>query len=320
LVTKSARIPSSAAHSGDELEVKTYLAQAAYEAGLRNLTLESYRRDLRTFLSWLQDHELTLQQVRRDHLQSFVGELGAWLGPASIARHLSSLRGLFAWRVREQIALENPALDLAGPKFSRALPEIFSVDEIEALLTSAAGDEPAALRNATMFEFAYSCGLRVSELVGLRREHIDLDHKVLWIEGKGGKRRMIPFGDRARSALTRWLAHGRPYIRGVDKEKKPLPLPAEAKDLIFLNQRGKPMTRFGFWTILKQHLTKCSIMKEVSPHTFRHSFATHLLEGGADLRVVQELLGHSSISTTEIYTHLDREFLHEVVRTFHPRG
>jgi integrase/recombinase XerD len=320
LATKSAPILSFAADTADDQEIKLYLAQSAYEADLRPLTLDAYGRDLHAFRQWLVGRELRWDAVDRAMLESYIGELGQLIGAASVARHLSSLRGFFAWRAREHYSTLNPAADIDGPRLVRPLPDVLTVAEIESLVQAVTGAEPAQWRDAAMIELAYSCGLRVSELVGLRQEHYDPEHAVLWITGKGGKRRMVPYGTRARTALIKWLAHGRPFIRGTDEHDKPLPLPIESKDFFFLNRRGRPLTRFGFWTILKGHVAACGIEKPVTPHTFRHSFATHLLEGGADLRVVQELLGHSSISTTEIYTHLDREFLSEVIRTFHPRA
>jgi integrase/recombinase XerD len=300
--------------------VRTYLAQAAFEADLRSLTLESYARDLRTFCLWLSSAGKSLRDADRSLIEGYLRELGRLLSPRTVARHLSSLRGFFRWRVRENLATADPTDDVDGPRLPRHLPGVLTVEEVERIIDSASGDDPAALRDRAMLEVAYSCGLRVSELVALRRRSLDLEAGILRVIGKGGKERFVPVGDRARDALKSYLFHGRSCIRGRDKSGTVRPLPDEAKDVLFLNRHGRPLTRYGFWAILQTYLRRCGVEAEVTPHTFRHTFATHLIEGGADLRVVQELLGHVSISTTEIYTHLDREYLRETLRLFHPRG
>ncbi|MFZ5432550.1 MAG: site-specific tyrosine recombinase XerD [Calditrichota bacterium] len=316
----AAPIPSSEPDFPGILEVRAYLAQAAYEADLRPLTLESYRRDLRILARWLADQSLDFNRTDRRTLERYFRELGEILSPRSIARHLSSIRGFFRWRAMEGLSRKNPAEDLEGPKQPRHLPTVLSVNEIELLIAAVADDSPASLRDRAMLEVAYSCGLRVSELVGLRRRDIQFESQLLRVLGKGGKERIVPLGGRAEEALKDYLYRGREWMCGKAKDGKPKPLPSEARDVVFLNQRGRPITRYGFWRNLKDYLQRAGIQTEVTPHTFRHTFATHLIEGGADLRVVQELLGHASISTTEIYTHLDREYLRETVRSFHPRG
>jgi integrase/recombinase XerD len=300
--------------------VDTYLAQLAYEAGLSPLTRISYRTDLRNFSLWLAASNKKLIACTREDVERFVHEVGAWLAPASISRFLSSLRGFYKWRVQEGYADQNPLDDFEGPRITRSLPDVLHIEQIEALLNAAAGEEPWQLRDAAMIELAYSCGLRVSELVNLQLPSISFKSTIVRLTGKGGKQRIVPFGRRAEEALKRYLKHGRSQIAGQDKQGKNRPLPATAVDYIFLNRRGHPMTRDGFTKLLKGYVVKAGLPRTVSPHTLRHSFATHLLEGGADLRVVQELLGHSSINTTEIYTHVDREYLTETVRSFHPRG
>jgi integrase/recombinase XerD len=319
-VKNAATIPSSTPEYPGEQEVRTYLAQAAFEADLRPLTLENYRRDLRTFARWMIANGKTFDQVDRRLLESYLRELGQLLAPRSVARQLSSLRGFFRWRALENLSPENPAEDLEGPRLPRHLPGVLTVEEVEKILEAVSGDDPASLRNRAMIEVAYSCGLRVSELVSLRRRDVQMDERVVRVLGKGGKERFVPLGERAHDAIKKYIFDGRPHIRGCDKSGKMRPLPNEAKDILFLNRHGRPLTRSGFWRILKNYWLQCGIETPVSPHTFRHTFATHLIEGGADLRVVQELLGHASISTTEIYTHLDREYLRETLRTFHPRG
>jgi integrase/recombinase XerD len=247
----------------------------------------------------------------------------------SLARHVSSIKGFFRWRVLEGFAKENPAELLDTPKLPRHLPGVLTVEEMNRLIDSTAGDEPFQLRDHAMLQTAYSCGLRVSELVGLRRRDVIFEEQLVRVRGKGDKERLVPMGERAAAALQKYIDHGRGNLiaksAGTQKKRPPKPMKAlngrrETKDELFLNQRGRPLSRSGFWRILKAYVAKGGIQSAVTPHTFRHTFATHLMEGGADLRVVQELLGHASISTTEIYTHLDREYLRETVRSFHPRG
>ena len=244
--------------------------------------------------------------------------LSVGLSARSRARHLSSLRGFFHWRIAIGHGRRDPTAGLQGPKVPFKLPDVLSVAEVEAVLGAVAGEEPVYLRDRAMLEIAYGCGLRISEIVNLSRKELFLNKSLILVRGKGGRERLVPIGNPAKRALTAWLSDGRPHIRR-QKAEKFLPLPTGAGDYLFLNQRGLPLSRMGFWKILRKYLDKAGIKRHASPHTLRHSFATHLLEGGADLRVVQELLGHVSLATTEIYTHLDRDYLREVVRTFHPR-
>ncbi|MBU1921569.1 tyrosine recombinase [bacterium] len=320
MATSEQTIRSSAPEFPDARVVETYLAQLAYEAGLSPATRVSYRTDLRNLSLWLQQSNKRLVTCERKDIERFVHEVGEWLAPASLSRMLSSFRGFFKWRVQEGYSDKSPVEDFQGPRFARSLPDCLHVEQVNTLLTAASGKEPRQLRDLTMIEIAYSCGLRVSELLKLRESSINFRNRTIRLIGKGGKHRIVPFGKCAERALREWLKSGRLRIAGVTKEGKPVSLPKEAEDYIFLNRRGKPMTRDGFTKILKDYVRKAGLPEFVSPHTLRHSFATHLLEGGADLRVVQELLGHSSINTTEIYTHLDREYLTETVRSFHPRG
>jgi integrase/recombinase XerD len=313
-------IPSSAPEFPDAKIVDTYLAQLAYEAGLRPLSRSAYQSDLRNFSQWLAKSNKRLAACTRDDVERFVHEVGELLAPSTVSRFLSSLRGFYKWRELEGYADQNPLDDFEGPKITRSLPDVLHVEQIEALLAAAAGEEPWQLRDVAMIEIAYSCGLRVSELVKLQHSSISFKTSIVRLTGKGGKQRIVPFGKRAEDALKRYLKQGRSQISGKDKQGLNRTLPAAAGDYIFLSRRGTPITRDAFTKILKDYVLKAGLPQTVSPHTLRHSFATHLLEGGADLRVVQELLGHSSINTTEIYTHVDREYLTETVRSFHPRG
>ncbi|MDD5087525.1 MAG: site-specific tyrosine recombinase XerD [bacterium] len=313
-------IRSSAPEESAALEIRTYLAQAAFEADLRANTLQSYERDLHAFRTWLTARQQAFDDVDHRTLERYLRELGEFLAPRSLARHLSSLRGFFRWRAMEGFATSNPAETLEGPKLPRYLPGVLTVEDVERLLAAVTDEAPVSLRDRAMIEIAYSCGLRVSELVGLRRRDVLFEERLLRVSGKGGKERFVPFGERAYATLKEYLFAGREHVRGQTRDGKARPLPPEARDVLFLNQHGRPLTRFGFGRVLQRYLQASGIETPVTPHTFRHTFATHLLEGGADLRVVQELLGHASISTTEIYTHLDREYLRETVRSFHPRG
>ena len=318
--------------SGDktaaEKEIDAYLAQLAYEANLRENSLKNYRRDLLALAAWLGEKHQTFDSVDQRALEQYFREVrerepkyksGEKMSLRSAARFLSSVKGFFRWRVLEGFAQSNPAELLESPKLPRHLPDVLTVEEVDRLIASAVGDEPWQLRDQAMLETVYSCGLRVSELVGLRRRDVLFDEELVRVRGKGDKERIVPIGERAIAALKDYVYHGREQIRGKNKDGKPRPLPTQAKDVLFLNQHGRPLTPSGFWTILQIYLQKSGIEAAIKPHTFRHTFATHLIEGGADLRVVQELLGHASISTTEIYTHLDREYLKSIVRSFHPR-
>jgi integrase/recombinase XerD len=229
-----------------------------------------------------------------------------------VARRRSTLRGFHAFLARVGHRLDDPVALLPPPRRGRRLPHALTTDEIEALLAQPEGDSPLALRDRAMLELAYASGLRVSELCGLAAGDLDLAARVLTVTGKGDKQRVVPFGRAALRALRDWLERGRP------------PLAARARrgraGALFLNARGGPLGRMGWWKILRGHARRAGLATRVHPHALRHSFATHLLEGGADLRVVQELLGHASVTTTAIYTHLDRGYLREVHRQFHPRS
>jgi integrase/recombinase XerD len=233
---------------------------------------------------------------------------------------LSSLRGFFGWRLKEGYTQSDPTATITGPRLQRKLPDVLSVEEIDKLLQAASGSDPRALRDTAMIELAYSSGLRVTELVTLRRQAVNFETKTLLITGKGNKQRAVPFGARAEASLLAYLNRGRELIHGADRKGTPRPLPPEAEDFLFLNRYGRPITRDGFTKRLAELVKRAGLNVHVPPHMLRHSFATHLLEGGADLRVIQELLGHASINTTEIYTHVDTRYLRETVRTFHPRG
>jgi integrase/recombinase XerD len=227
----------------------------------------------------------------------------------SVARWLVAARRFFTYLVDEGVRTENPTAHLELPKAWRALPKVMSFDEVEALLAAPDRAEPRGLRDAAMLELLYATGLRVSELVGLKLGDIQLDAGYLRCMGKGSKERVVPMGAQADASLRAYLSNGRPEILGKRRG-----------DALFVNVRGGPLSRQGFWKILKAYARTAGIRTPVSPHTVRHSFATHLLENGADLRSVQIMLGHADISTTQIYTHVNRERLRRLYRDFHPRA
>lgn len=231
------------------------------------------------------------------------------LSPSSIRRNVSAVRSYFRFMIGEGELVTDPSEKLEAPRRWRSLPEVLTVDEAEKLIAAPSLDEPLAFRDRAMLELAYGAGLRVSEWITLSVKDVLMDERLLRVFGKGSKERIVPIGRKAIGAVAIYLRELRPKLeRG------------EGKGILLLNARGEPLTRMGAWKILRKYVDIAGISKPVSPHTLRHSFATHLLEGGADLRAVQEMLGHADISTTQIYTHVDREFLRSVHRQFHPRA
>jgi len=243
-------------------------------------------------------------------LREFVYHLkDLWLAPASIRRNISSIRTYFKFLLAEGLVVRDPSERLETPKRWRSLPDVLSIDEVNRLLAAPSLDDPLVFRDRAMLELAYGAGLRVSEWITLGVRDLILEEKLVRVFGKGSKERLVPIGRSAIGAVATYLRELRPRL-----EK------GQGKGILFLNARGEPLTRMGAWKILRRYVDRAGITKSVSPHTLRHSFATHLLEGGADLRAVQEMLGHADISTTQIYTHVDREYLRSVHRKYHPRG
>lgn len=288
----------------------------ALEKNAARNTLASYRLDIARYLGFLERNNIRdLNQVRDIHLSGFLGTLQKeGLAPRSITRACSAVRGFHKFLLGDGIVKHNPAENIDTPKIERALPDVLSPVEIDAILSAPAasdGDKKNLwIRDRAILEVMYASGLRVSEVVALKQANLFPDQGLIRVFGKGSKERLVPVGG---SAL-RWVDRYRKECRIF------LGTRGRSQDALFLNARGGPLTRMSIWNIVQRHAASAGITKEVHPHTFRHSFATHLLEGGADLRSVQEMLGHSDISTTQIYTHIDREYLKEVHRTFHPRG
>ncbi|MBR4559092.1 MAG: tyrosine recombinase [Fibrobacter sp.] len=283
----------------------TYLAFLGVERNLSPATIQSYQEDLRHFVGWLDDNGIDLKELTPEKLDEFL-TLTAGLedySPTSIARHFSSLRGFLKYMQSQGEYDFSTESMLERPKLGHYLPEYLTREEVDSVFESAAkGKNP--LRDTALIELMYSAGLRISEALGIKLSQLDLDNEWLTPIGKGNKQRLVPLGSKAKENLKNWIELGRPLTHPTT-------------DNIILNARGKPMSRMGAWKIVQQHTMH--LTKQVSPHTFRHSFATHCLEAGMDLRVLQELLGHADISTTQIYTHIDKEFIKQEHRQFHPR-
>jgi len=281
------------------------------EDGLADLTLAAYRRDLRAFGDWLEkERSRELSAVAPGDIEAYL----AWrfarkTRPRSAARYTSSLKRFYRHLLRENLIASDPTLNLDSPKLPRSLPKSLSEAEVEALLGVPDTDTALGLRDRAMLEVLYATGLRVSELVGLRLTAVSLDAGVLRVTGKGNKERLVPLGEEAVNWVGRYL-----------KESRAALMARNQCDQLFVTARGGAMTRQAFWYLIKRHARGAGLTRPLSPHTLRHAFATHLLNHGADLRVVQMLLGHADISTTQIYTHVARERLKQLHATHHPRG
>jgi integrase/recombinase XerD len=314
-LSKAAKIALASGHGGNDQTpgppaIERFLDAVWMERGLSPNTLAAYRADLTALERWLVERHTGLESARRSDLLEFMASrVQAGAQPRSTARQLSSFRRFYRYLVREGSVREDPTAQIAMPKVGRSLPRSLTEEEVEALLASPAVSDPLGHRDRTMFEVLYATGLRVSELVSLKLTSVNLSQGVLRIVGKGNRERLIPLGEEA----VQWLQQ---FLQGPRIEI----LLERQTDYLFPTRRGDCMTRQAFWHIIKRHAQKAGIRKELSPHTLRHAFATHLLNHGADLRVVQLLLGHSDLSTTQIYTHVARERLKELHSQHHPRG
>ncbi len=297
--------------------VDLYIQFIKLEKGLSNNSILSYRNDIERYLNYLlAEHKISdLSGVTLNHIEQFLDYLidHELLSSSSIARNISSIRGFHEFATAEGLAQANPAELIELPKKAKKLPEVLNPDEIEALLSTPNLETPAGIRNKAILETLYGTGMRVSELTGLEVDRMFFEIGFIRVIGKGNKERLVPVGEIAQDAISHYLEFVRPLFFKPSKAEK-------AKNRVFLNQRGGALTRMSIWNIVQKAAAEAELQKPVYPHIFRHSFATHLLEGGADLRAVQEMLGHSSILTTEIYTHVDRSFLHQVHKEFHPRS
>jgi integrase/recombinase XerD len=293
-----------------DLHIDQFLDFLRVERGLRPNTIEAYARDLRDYAETLEKHGIEeLSKITSEAVELHMTRLAQKkLKPSSRARSLSSIRQFHKFLVSEKKVDELPVLDDLVPKTRRQVPHVLTIEEIERLLAVPDSKDPLGARDRAMLEIAYGAGLRVSELCGLTFDEVFEKERVLVVKGKGGKHRMVPYGKPAAAALRHYLTYGRPVLAG-----------GRPSEFVFLNKNGRRISRIGFSKKLKEYAAKAGIGK-VHPHMLRHSFATHLLQGGADLRYVQELLGHSDISTTQIYTSVDTKHLIEVHKAFHPRS
>lgn len=295
----------------DAQEIERFLDALWMEGGLSDNTVAAYRNDLRGLCLWLTANPgVELIAARREHLMGYLAHRYNSGGKArSAARLLSSLRRFFRYLVREHRLVDDPSARIEAPKLGRPLPKSLSEAQVDALLCAPSIHQALGLRDRTMLEVLYACGLRVSELVGLRVEQINLRQGVVRVLGKGNKERLVPLGEEAISWLQRYFTETRPTL-----------LHGRPSDFVFPGRAGEALTRQAFWYRIKVYARKAEIRATLSPHTLRHAFATHLVNHGADLRVVQLLLGHSDLSTTQIYTHVARERLREMHAQHHPRG
>jgi integrase/recombinase XerD len=294
--------------------VDLFLAQYSLQKGLSPNTLDGYRHDLDRYAGFLQETAgvKDVGGITLRHIESYIAELAAiGLSPASVARNVSAIRSFHKFLFYEEYTSADPSELVSLPRKARSLPEVLSKEEIARMLDNDPGDAPLAGRDKALLELLYSCGLRVSEATGMKLDQLFIDEGFIRVFGKGSKERLVPLGDVAADALKRYLESFRPQLIRTF---------SAAKNAVFLNNRGAPISRMGVWKIVTAAAARAGIQKSVYPHIFRHSFATHLLEGGADLRSVQEMLGHISIITTEIYTHVDRNMLRSVHKKYHPRS
>lgn len=277
--------------------------------GLSKNTLESYRLDLTSFALWLQTQHKILLAAEAADIQQYLAVKFPQSKPRSISRLIASLRRFYRYCLRENRMGVDPTLQIESPKLPRSLPKSLNEDEVLSLLNAPDLNEPTGLRDRAMLELLYACGLRVSELVSIKTTEVSISDSVVRVTGKGSKTRLVPMGEEATDWIGRYLQEARPAI-----------LQKRLCDALFVTNRGDAMTRQAFWHLIKRYALLAGIHKPISPHVLRHAFATHLLNHGADLRVVQMLLGHSDISTTQIYTHVARERLKKLHAQHHPRG
>jgi integrase/recombinase XerD len=300
---------NDAAH--ESKEIADFVDFLIIEKGLAKNTLSAYGKDLDDFLLYLKkQRSRDLPAAERGDVASFIQHLSSKKNSArSISRKISAIKGLYKYLAGEKRINADPTVNIQMPKAEKRLPSVLSHHEMERMLSAPGTGKKGALRDRAIFELLYACGLRISELTGLRLSHLNRAGGFLRVFGKGGKERVVPVGKAALEWIDRYLGEERPALSSP-----------RAEDFVILNRRGGPMSRMGVWKIIRENARKAGISTRVSPHTFRHSFATHLLKGGADLRSVQEMLGHSDISTTQIYTHVNKEYLKDIHTTFHPRN
>ncbi|PKP09821.1 MAG: tyrosine recombinase XerD [Bacteroidetes bacterium HGW-Bacteroidetes-4] len=290
-----------------------YKSYLQLEKSLSANTVEAYLKDISKFTDYLEQNNYSsnpaeITQARIREFIDYINELG--MSASSQARALSGIKSFFKYLLIHDVLEKDPSALIETPKIGRKLPVVLSPDEVERLIKAINLSSETGYRNVAILEVLYGCGLRVSELVNLRITDVHFDDNFIKVQGKGNKERLIPLGKIAKKAINAYLDNYRVKLK-VDRKDE---------NTLFLNRRGKKMTRVMIFTIIKDLTVKINLQKNVSPHTFRHSFATHLIEGGADLRAIQDMLGHESITTTEVYTHMDKEFLKDTILRFHPRS
>ncbi len=292
--------------------LKEYLSILKLEKNLSENTILSYKNDITSFINYLKEFQISdTSEIKQKHLTEFFKLLkDTGLSSRSASRYHSSLKGFFKYLFVSKYIKDSPIEKIPAPKLSKNLPSVLSVNEIDLILSKPNVEDKLGLRDKAILELLYACGLRVSELINLKISSLFFNEEVIRVLGKGSKERIVPIGSSAVKWINIYLTKSRPLL-----EKK-----MKSENHLFLNTRGTKISRMGIWKLVDKYVKETGIKKEVHPHTFRHSFATHLLEGGADLRAVQEMLGHSDISTTQIYTHIDREYIKQMHRDFHPRG
>ena len=308
-VYKAIRMSERTLSPQDSAELDTFIDHLWLEDGLSKNTLESYRLDLTAFALWLTPQSKQLLTVEQADIQQYLAVKFPQSKPRSISRLIASMRRFYRYLMRDNKISLDPTIQIQSPKLPRSLPKTLNEEEVIALLNAPNVAEPAGLRDRAMLELLYACGLRVSELVGVKVTEVSVSDGVVRITGKGSKTRLVPMGEEAVDWISQYLSKERSDI-----------LQKRLCDALFVTNRGEAMTRQAFWYLIKRYALLAGITKHMSPHVLRHAFATHLLNHGADLRVVQMLLGHSDISTTQIYTHVARERLKQLHSMHHPRG
>lgn len=292
--------------------IKSFNTFLKVDKSLSPNTIDAYLHDLKLFTDFLEQHQLTLSpsEIKITHVRTFLDYLSELeISATSQARIVSGLKAFYKFMQIENLMDDNPLELIETPKIGRKLPEVLSIEEIDKMQNSLDLSIPENFRNKVIIETLYSCGLRVSELINLRLSDLHFDENYISVIGKGDKQRLIPIGNRAKKLISLY----------INNQRGSLPIQKGSENIVFLNRRGKKLTRQMIFIMLKKTAEQAGITKQLSPHTLRHSFATHLLEGGADLRSIQTMLGHKSITTTEIYTHIDRQYLEETLYNYHPR-
>lgn len=292
--------------------IKEYQNYLRLERGLSKNTIENYSFDIEKLVLFLEQHNIKVSplQINEETIQQFIYDISSKVNARSQSRIISGLKSFFNYLIFEDYRNDTPFELIEVPKIGRKLPDTLATEEIDALISAIDLSTPEGERNKAMLETLYSCGLRVSELIGLKLSDLFFQEGFVKITGKGNKQRFVPVGVSTIKYITTYVNHVRVHI----------PVKKGHENILFLNRRGKQLTRAMVFTIIKDLAVKINLKKTISPHTFRHSFATHLLENGADLRSIQLMLGHESITTTEVYMHLDRSFLREVLKNYHPRS